>query len=232
MLVFVSLGFKPPLRRSRRRALSSASEARVGGCVCIPRAEMLFCAAARWMTTRASKSASSAESGGWGWFQASQRENAFFSCRRPAAAARAAAAVAAPPPPPLSSHARARRDVCAAASMASKSSDGGKGGGRTGVGSLIGTYANPLRNVSSSSSSSSQRRGGNQSSTEGTMPRSGLLLRDYMHRCLYDRTDGYFTQPEAPVGEIGASINFNSLLGQEDYARVLDARYARLTSQW
>jgi SAM-dependent MidA family methyltransferase len=32
------------------------------------------------------------------------------------------------------------------------------------------------------------------------MPSAGLLLRDYVHRCLYDRADGYFEQAEAGVG--------------------------------
>jgi hypothetical protein len=31
----------------------------------------------------------------------------------------------------------------------------------------------------------------------GSPPAAGLLLRDFMHRALYDRADGYFTQPQA-----------------------------------
>ena len=100
------------------------------------------------------------------------------------------------------------------------------------------------RRISSSSSSSgsggksktsASKKGLARSGGDGVVPPvppSGVLLREYIHSCLYDRADGYFAQPEAPVGQIGARINFNALLGQEDYARMLDARYARLASQW
>ena len=63
-------------------------------------------------------------------------------------------------------------------------------------------------------------------------PPAGLLLRDFLHRALTDRASGYFAQPDAPVGRIRDPIDFSSLLGQEDYARALDARYARLSAQW
>ena len=63
-------------------------------------------------------------------------------------------------------------------------------------------------------------------------PPAGLLLRDFLHRALTDRASGYFAQPDAPVGRIRDPIDFSSLLGQEDYARALDARAPRLSAQW
>ena len=68
--------------------------------------------------------------------------------------------------------------------------------------------------------------------TVARAPPPGLLLRDFLHRALTDRASGYFAQPDAPVGRIRDPIDFSSLLGQEDYARALDARYARLSAQW
>ena len=81
-------------------------------------------------------------------------------------------------------------------------------------------------------SASKRRSQGRGNDAVASSSPNGVLLREYIHSCLYDRADGYFAQPEAPVGQIGARINFNALLGQDDYARMLDARYARLASQW
>lgn len=202
----------------------------------MPHPDRLIRAAAGRMSSRASKSAPLATSGGWGWFQASRTDNVVRSSRGNPAAAAPAASAPAPAPSLFASHAHPRRDARAAA-PASSSFDGcGNGSGWTSRWSPYSTYGTPFtnRNISSSSSSSGgKRRDGNQGSAHNNAkPRFGLLLREYMHRCLYDRSDGYFAQSEAPVGQIGASINFNNLLGQEEYARVLEARYARLASQW
>jgi len=65
------------------------------------------------------------------------------------------------------------------------------------------------------------------------VPSDGWLLRDFIREALYNRTDGYFTQPSNnPVGVMSKPIPFHALLGQEDYARVLAGRYAQLASQW
>ena len=65
------------------------------------------------------------------------------------------------------------------------------------------------------------------------VPSDGWLLRDFIREALYNRTDGYFTQPSRnPVGVMSKPIPFHTLLGQEDYARVLAGRYAQLASQW
>ena len=58
------------------------------------------------------------------------------------------------------------------------------------------------------------------------VPNDGWLLRDFIREALYNRTDGYFTQPSRnPVGVMSKPIPFHALLGQEDYARVLAGRY-------
>jgi hypothetical protein len=77
---------------------------------------------------------------------------------------------------------------------ASAPSSGGSSGGRTGGGS------NNSSNNFKNTTTTTKRRGGGQGDA---MTSSGVLLRDYMHRCLYDRADGYFAQPEAPVGRVG-----------------------------
>ena len=65
------------------------------------------------------------------------------------------------------------------------------------------------------------------------VPSDGWLLRDFIREALYNRTDGYFTQPSRnPVGVMSKPIPFHALLGQEDYARVLAGRYTQLASQW
>ena len=86
------------------------------------------------------------------------------------------------------------------------------------------------RRASSAFASAPPRRA--FSSGPSRPPPAGLLLRDFLHRALTDRASGYFAQPDAPVGRIRDPIDFSSLLGQEDYARALDARYARLSAQW
>ena len=65
------------------------------------------------------------------------------------------------------------------------------------------------------------------------VPSDGWLLRDFIREALYNRTDGYFTQPSRNhVGVMSKPIPFHTLLGQEDYARVLAGRYTQLASQW
>ena len=65
------------------------------------------------------------------------------------------------------------------------------------------------------------------------VPNDGWLLRDFLREALYNRDDGYFTQPSRnPVGVMSKPIPFHALLGQEDYARVLAGRYTQLASQW
>ena len=63
-------------------------------------------------------------------------------------------------------------------------------------------------------------------------PPAGLLLRDRAHRALTDRALWILRAARCLVGRIRDPIDFSSLLGQEDYARALDARYARLSAQW
>ena len=61
---------------------------------------------------------------------------------------------------------------------------------------------------------------------------SGVLLRDFLSKALYDKKDGYFARPDVPVGTIEQPIAFASLLGADDYANALDVRYRRLAKQW
>ena len=61
---------------------------------------------------------------------------------------------------------------------------------------------------------------------------SGVLLRDFLTKALYDKKDGYFARTAVPVGTIAEPIAFSSLLGADDYARALDLRYRRLAKQW
>lgn len=61
---------------------------------------------------------------------------------------------------------------------------------------------------------------------------SGVLLRDFLSKALYDKKDGYFARPDVPVGVIAEPIAFASLLGADDYANALDVRYRRLAKQW
>ena len=61
---------------------------------------------------------------------------------------------------------------------------------------------------------------------------SGVLLRDFLSKALYDKKDGYFARPDVPVGVIEQPIAFASLLGADDYANALDVRYRRLAKQW
>lgn len=61
---------------------------------------------------------------------------------------------------------------------------------------------------------------------------SGVLLRDFLTKALYDKKDGYFARAAVPVGTIAEPIAFSSLLGADDYARALDLRYRRLAKQW
>ena len=62
--------------------------------------------------------------------------------------------------------------------------------------------------------------------------RSGVLLRDFLTKALYEKKHGYFARTAVPVGTIAEPIAFSSLLGADDYARALDLRYRRLAKQW
>lgn len=57
-----------------------------------------------------------------------------------------------------------------------------------------------------------------------------MQLRDYLHRSLYDPTEGYFTASTStiPVGSIGKPLEFNKLLGQADYLSAVKQHYNHL----
>ena len=80
--------------------------------------------------------------------------------------------------------------------------------------------------VSSSGSRSGSSR---RAATEDT---PGVLLRDFLTSALYDNTHGYFSQPDVPVGSFPTPIAFRTLLGADDYNRVLADKYSKLTKQW
>lgn len=57
-----------------------------------------------------------------------------------------------------------------------------------------------------------------------------MQLRDYLHRSLYDPTEGYFTASKStiPVGSVGKPLQFNKLLGQADYLSAVKQHYNHL----
>ncbi|CAL8470142.1 g9684 [Coccomyxa elongata] len=61
-----------------------------------------------------------------------------------------------------------------------------------------------------------------------------MQLRNYLHRSLYDPTEGYFTASKStiPVGSIGKPLEFNKLLGQADYLSAVKEHYNHLQASW
>lgn len=62
--------------------------------------------------------------------------------------------------------------------------------------------------------------------------RRSTLLRNFLKSALYDSSDGYFSQQDLPVGSITGQIPFRSLLGVDEYNRLLAKKYNQLTKQW
>ena len=66
----------------------------------------------------------------------------------------------------------------------------------------------------------------------------GELLRDYLRRCLYDKSTGYFNQNgQSPIGKIGvdsgeASLHFHLMADKEEYTETLAQKWTQLGKQW
>jgi len=66
----------------------------------------------------------------------------------------------------------------------------------------------------------------------------GELLRDYLRRCLYDKSTGYFNQNgQSPIGKIGvdsgeASLPFHLMADKEEYTETLAQKWTQLGKQW
>jgi len=65
----------------------------------------------------------------------------------------------------------------------------------------------------------------------------GELLRDYLRRCLYDKSIGYFNQKgSSPIGKIGddsgEALPFHSMADKEEYLETLAKKWRQLGKQW
>ena len=65
----------------------------------------------------------------------------------------------------------------------------------------------------------------------------GELLRDYLRRCLYDKSIGYFNQKgSSPIGKIGddsgEALPIRSLADKEEYEETLAKKWTQLGKQW
>ena len=66
----------------------------------------------------------------------------------------------------------------------------------------------------------------------------GELLRDYLRRCLYDKSTGYFNQNgQSPIGKIGvdsgeAALPFHLMADKEEYTETLAQKWTQLGKQW
>ncbi|RAL38511.1 hypothetical protein DM860_002489 [Cuscuta australis] len=61
---------------------------------------------------------------------------------------------------------------------------------------------------------------------------SPILVRDFIHKALYDLEHGYFSQRSESVGVLDRSIKFNQLEGRKDYMKHLDRIYKQSGISW
>ena len=54
-----------------------------------------------------------------------------------------------------------------------------------------------------------------------------LLTSDFIHNRLYAKNDGYFSKKDVQLGLLEEPIEFSSLLGYEDYQKILVERYPK-----
>ncbi|XP_021291676.1 protein arginine methyltransferase NDUFAF7 homolog, mitochondrial isoform X2 [Herrania umbratica] len=59
-----------------------------------------------------------------------------------------------------------------------------------------------------------------------------ILVRDFIHRALYDPKHGYFSQRSGSVGVLERSIKFNQLEGRKAYMKHLDKIYKQSGIAW
>ncbi|KAK6266004.1 hypothetical protein QUC31_016841 [Theobroma cacao] len=59
-----------------------------------------------------------------------------------------------------------------------------------------------------------------------------ILVRDFIHRALYDPKHGYFSQRSGSVGMLERSIKFNQLEGRKAYMKHLDKIYKQSGIAW
>lgn len=59
-----------------------------------------------------------------------------------------------------------------------------------------------------------------------------ILVRDFIHKALYDPNVGYFSQKSASVGVLDSSIKFNRLEGRKAYMNHLDKIYKQSDVSW
>ncbi|OIS96361.1 PREDICTED: protein arginine methyltransferase NDUFAF7 homolog, mitochondrial-like [Nicotiana attenuata] len=59
-----------------------------------------------------------------------------------------------------------------------------------------------------------------------------ILVRDFIHKALYDPNVGYFSQKSASVGVLDRSIKFNQLQGRKAYMKHLDKIYKQSDVSW
>ncbi|XP_019181013.1 PREDICTED: uncharacterized protein LOC109176050 isoform X1 [Ipomoea nil] len=61
---------------------------------------------------------------------------------------------------------------------------------------------------------------------------SPILVRDFIHKALYDPNHGYFSQMPDSVGVLDKSIKFNQLEGRKAYMKHLDRIYKQSGISW
>ncbi|GAV67676.1 Methyltransf_28 domain-containing protein [Cephalotus follicularis] len=59
-----------------------------------------------------------------------------------------------------------------------------------------------------------------------------ILVRDFIHKALYDPNHGYFSQRSGSVGVLQRSIKFNQLEGRKAYLNYLDKIYKQSDIAW
>ncbi|KAL3321584.1 hypothetical protein AABB24_039279 [Solanum stoloniferum] len=59
-----------------------------------------------------------------------------------------------------------------------------------------------------------------------------ILVRDFIHKALYDPNVGYFSQKSASVGVLDSSIKFNRFEGRKAYMKHLDKIYKQSDVSW
>ena len=71
----------------------------------------------------------------------------------------------------------------------------------------------------------------------GELTNRGELLRDYLRRCLYDKSKGYFNQNgQSPIGKIGGesgeALLFHLMADKDEYTEILAQKWTQLGKQW
>ena len=70
----------------------------------------------------------------------------------------------------------------------------------------------------------------------GELTNRGELLRDYLRRCLYDKSKGYFNQNgQSPIGKIGGesgeALLFHLMADKDEYTEILAQKWTQLGKQ-